>query len=143
MYLFRTVLVLVSAAVSLYAELAPVKAEPDLEKRSQLALDHAEQEIAAAKKAYDAGEINDFKRLLTEVGDLADVCYDALEDTGKRARRAPKWFKKAEQRMLTIMRRIGSLEKDVALEDRGLVKDLGKRVSDVHDRLLNDIMTKK
>ena len=141
--MLRTVLILVFAAISLRADVAGVIAEPNLEKRSQLALDHAEQEIAAAKKAYDSGELEDFKRLLTEVGDLADVCYDALEDTGKRARSAPKWFKKAEQRMLTIIRRIGSLEKDVGLEDRDLVKDLGKRVSDVHDRLLNDIMTKK
>ena len=141
--MLRTVLVLVTAAVSLRADVATVNAEPNLEKRSQLALEHAELEIVAAKKAYEAGEFDNFKRLLTEVGDLADVCYDALEDTGKRARRAPKWFKKAEQRMLTLMRRIGSLEKDVALEDRDLVKDLGKRVSDVHDRLLNDIMTKK
>jgi hypothetical protein len=143
MRFIRTVLVLVSAVVSLHADVASVKAEPNLEKRSQLALDHAEQEIAAAKKAYSAGQFEDFKRLLTEVADLADVCYGALEDTGKRARRAPKWFKKAEQKLLTIIRRIGSLEKDVAIEDRDLVKDVGKRVSDVHDRLLNDIMTKK
>jgi hypothetical protein len=143
MQMLRTVLVLIAAAVSLRPDVATVNAEPNLEKRSQLALDHAEQELVAAKKAYDSGEIDDFKRLLTEVGDLADVCYGALEDTGKRARRAPKWFKKAEQRMLTLIRRIGSLEKDVALEDRDRVKDLGKRVSDVHDRLLHDIMTKK
>ena len=141
--MFRLSLMAVLFTAGLQADLAAVKAEDDLERRSQLALQHAEEEIAAAKKAYEAGSLDDFKRLLGEIGDLAELSYDSLEDTGKRARRAPKWFKRAEQRLLGIMRKIDSLEKDVSLEDRDLVKDMRKRVSDVHDKLLNDIMTKK
>ena len=125
------------------ADLAGVKAEPNHERRSQLALQHAEEEITAAKKAYDAGNSEQFKQLVGEVAELAELSYGSLEDTGKRARRDPKWFKRAEQKLLAVLRRIDSLEKDVSIDDRELVKDVRKRVSDVHDRVLNDIMTKK
>jgi hypothetical protein len=140
---FRASAVLLIGAAALQADLAAVKAEANLERRSQLALEHAEEEIAAAKKAYDAGALDEFKRLVGEIGDLAELSYDSLEETGKRARRQPKWFKRAEQKLLGVMRKLDSLEKDVSIDDRELVKDLRKRVSDVHDRLLNDIMTKK
>ena len=141
--MFRLSLMAVLFTAGLQADLAAVKAEENLERRSQLALEHAEEEIAAAKKAYEAGNLDEFKRLVGEIGELAELSYDSLEDTGKRARRAPKWFKRAEQKLLGVMRRIDSLEKDVSLEDRDLVKVMRKRVSDVHDKLLNDIMTKK
>lgn len=141
--MFRVSAIVLVAAAALQADLAAVKAEANLERRSQLALQHAEEEIAAAKKAYDSGSIDDFKRLVGEIGELAELSYDSLEDTGKRARRDPKWFKRAEQKLLGVLRKIDSLEKDVSIDDRDLVKDLRKRVSDVHDRLLNDIMTKK
>jgi hypothetical protein len=130
-------------ASALEADLVGVMAEPNLERRSQLALQHAEEEIAAAKKAYDAGNNDDFGRLVAEIGKLVDLSYDSLEETGKRARRQPKWFKRAEQKLLAVMRKIVSLERDVSIDDRDEVKALRKRVSDVHDRFLNDIMTKK
>ena len=140
--MFRVSIAAVLFAAALQADLAAVKAEENLERRSQLALQHAEEEIAAAKKAYDAGNLDEFKRLVAEIAELAELSYDSLEDTGKRARRSPKWFKRAEQKLLAVMRRIDSLEKDVSLDDREVVKDMRKRVSDVHDKLLNDIMTK-
>lgn len=141
--MLRTVAVALIVASALAADIAGVKAEPNLERRSQLALEHAEAEIAAAKKAYDAGNTEEFRRLTAEVGELAELCYDSLEDTGKKARRAPKWFKRAEQKLLSVIRKIDSLEKDVSIDDRDHVMQLRKRVSDVHDRLLHDIMTKK
>ena len=139
----RTVVAALLFASALSADLAGVKAEPNLERRSQLALQHAEEEISAAKKAYDAGNNDEFRRLVGEAAELAELSYDSLEDTGKRARRDPKWFKRAEQKLLLVIRRISSLEKDVSIDDRELVKDARRRISDVHDRVLNDIMTKK
>ena len=141
--MFRTVVVALVVAAALQADLAGVRAEPNLERRSQLALQHAEDELTAAKKAYDSGETEEFKRLIGEIGELAELSYGSLEETGKRARRDPKWFKRAEQKLLAVIRKIDNLEKDVSIDDRDIVKDLRKRVSDVHDRVLNDIMTKK
>jgi hypothetical protein len=84
-----------------------------------------------------------FRETITEIGDLAELSYKSLGETGKRARRSPKWFKRAEQRLLVLIRKIDSLEKDVSIQDRDLVAALKKRVSDVHDTVLHDIMTKK
>ena len=125
------------------ADIAAVKAEPNLERRSQMALDEAENGIAAAKKSYDDGNLAEFRKALSEVGELAELSYTSLDQTGKRARRSPKWFKRAEQRLLVLIRRADSLEKDVSIDDRPLVTSLKKRVSDVHDKILHDIMTRK
>lgn len=137
------VALLLIAALSLRADLASIKAEPNAEKRSDLALAHAETEITEAKKRYEAGETKAFREMIEEVAQLAELSYESLESTGKRARKSPKYFKRAEQKLLVLIRRIGSLEKDVSLEDRDAVVAVRKRVSAVHDRFLNDIMTKK
>jgi hypothetical protein len=125
------------------ADVGAVKSEPNPEKRSDLALAHAEQEIDAAKKAYDAEDLAAFRRSVEEVAELADISSDSLESTGKRARRSPKYFKRAEQKLLVLLRRLDSLEKDVSLEDRDLVTSVRKRVASIHESILNDIMTKK
>jgi hypothetical protein len=138
----RLCLILLSACL-LRADLAEVKAEANPEKRSELALLHAEAEIAAAKKAYEAGEMDAFRKSVEEVAELADISIDSLDSTGKRARRNPRYFKRAEQRLLVLIRRVDSLEKDVSIEDRALVGAVRKRVEAAHERVLHDIMTKK
>ena len=125
------------------ADVAAVKAEPNPEKRSDLALAHAEQEVEAAKKAYDANDLPAFRKSIEEVAELADLSAESLESTGKRARRNPKYFKRAEQKLLLLIRRVDSLEKDVSLDDRETVAEVRKRLTSIHERILNDIMTKK
>ena len=133
----------VLCCAALHADIAAVKAEPNLERRSQMALDEAENGVADAKKNYDAGKLPEFRQAVGLVAELAELSYTSLEQTGKRARRSPKWFKRAEQRLLVLLRKLDSLEKDVSIEDRSLVTDVRKRVSEVHDRILHDIMTRK
>jgi hypothetical protein len=139
----RAIVSLLVCLSSLRADVAAVKAEPNPEKRSDLALAHAEQEIEAAKKAYDAEDLDAFRKSIDEVGDLAELSAESLESTGKRARRSPKYFKRAEQKLLVLIRRVDSLEKDVSLDDRELVSAVRKRLASIHERILNDIMTKK
>jgi hypothetical protein len=131
------------AACLLHGDLAEVSAEANPERRSDLALTHAEQEIEAAKKAYDASDFAGFRASIEEVAKLAEISQESLESTGKRARKSPKYFKRAEQKLRVLMRRVDSLEKAVALDDRDLVAGVRKRVAATHDRILNDIMTKK
>lgn len=120
-----------------------VKAEPNLERRSALALVKAEEHIGAARAAYQESKFEDFKSHLEHAGQLTDLCYQSLQDSGKRARRSPKWFKSAEQKLLVMLRRLDSLVKDTAVDDRPPAEALQKRLRDVHDQLLQDIMTKK
>ena len=140
----RHMLVLLFLSVCMVrADLAAVKAETNPEKRSDLALAHAEQEVEAAKKAYDGEDLSAFRKSIEEVAQLAELSQESLDSTGKRARRNPKYFKRAEQKLLVLMRRVDSLEKDVSIDDRELVAAVRKRVAAAHERILHDIMTKK
>jgi hypothetical protein len=135
--------VLWSIHAALHADIGQVRAEPDLEKRSYLAIQHAGTELDAARKAYSEDNMPEFKDLVGEIGDLAELSYKSLQDTGKKARKSPKWFKRAEQALRKLLRGVDNLEKDVSLDDRPLVESVRKRMQTVHENLLHDIMTKK
>ena len=141
----RIVLVFLGLAVLLPAasDVEAVKAEPNLERRSALALDKAEARIGDARKAYEGGDLDQYKAHLEEAGQLGELCYQSLQDSGKRARKSPKWFKHAEQKLLVILRRLDSLVKDTSVDDRAPAMALDKRLRDVHEQVLQDIMTKK
>ena len=125
------------------SEFPAVMAEPNLEKRSDLALLEADRAVTAAKKAYEEGKPEDFKARVTDVEELVQLSYKSLQDTGKRARNKPKYFKRAELGIRALMRRIDSLAAEVALEDRNVVTAVHKSLNEVHDNVLHDIMTKK
>jgi len=131
---------LASAAES---EFPTVMAESNLEKRSDLALQEADKAIDAAKKAYDEKQLEDFKARVTDVEELVQLSYKSLQDTGKRARRSPKFFKRAEHNIRALMRRLDTLGMEVALDDRDFVAAANRRVGEVHDNVLQDVMTKK
>jgi len=85
------------AAVPAWASLDAAKAEPNLEKRSSLALDNASRALKSAQDAYLAQ--NDMKQVaaaLEEVSASVQLAYDSLEQTHKVPSRSPKYFKKAE-----------------------------------------------
>lgn len=127
----------------LFADLAAVRAEPDAEKRSEMALKFAEAQIDTARKAWDDGDLPAFRSSLGEVAEAAELSYDSLDSTGKRARRSPKYFKRAEQKLRLLIRRIDGLEKAVGVDERAPVAAASKRLHDVQDRVLNDIMGHK
>jgi len=140
----RIVLVLLSLTISVLAsDKDDLKLQPNLEKRSGLALDKAEAHIGAARAAYEGNKMEEFKSHLNDAGELTELCYQSLQDSGKRARRSPKWFKYAEQKLLVMLRRLDSLVKDTSMEDRGPAEALQKRMRDVHEQVLQDIMSKK
>ena len=59
-------ILLLVTAVSLRADLSAVMAEDNLEKRSELALKHAEQLLKTTRSAYDAGDMESVKRQLND-----------------------------------------------------------------------------
>ena len=140
MKLFLSLLLLGTLAS---ADFPGVMAEPNLEKRSDLALLEADRAITVAKKSYEERNVQDFKARVGEAGELVDLSYKSLQDSGKRARRNPKYFKRAEHGIRALMRRLDTLAAEVALEDRGFVIAAHKQLSEVHDDVVDDIMTKK
>src|SRR5258708_13395813 len=87
--------VLITSVMLLAFDLGSIKNEPNLEKRSELALDYANTALDQAREAYVAGDIAKTEAALGELRESVELAYQSLEGTGKDARRSPKSFKPA------------------------------------------------
>jgi hypothetical protein len=125
------------------ADLASIQQEPSPERRSQLAMDYAGAALDAARTAYQASDLEKTKTSLSEVGAAVDLAYDSLQQTGKEARRDPKFFKRTELSTRQLLRRIEGLAESMSFDDRGLAEKIRDRVAAIHDDLLQGIMGKK
>lgn len=126
----------------LFADLASIKNMPDLEKRSEAALANADQEVDSARTAYKAGDVKKMQQELEELRDSVTVAADALESAPKQARKS-KYYKRAELKTRAILRRLMTLADEVSVDDRKPVEDARQKVQEVHDHLLEDIMSNK
>jgi hypothetical protein len=132
------VLVLIFA----FADITAVKSEPDLEKRSELALANADRAIDDAKVAYNSGNDQAQHAALIEVQESVEASYEALEHSNKNPRRS-KYYKNAELKVRALMRRLISFREEVSFDTRQSVDAVIKKLSEVHDQLINDVMSKK
>ncbi len=128
--------------VLLAADLASVRNEPNLERRSDLALDCANQSIDAARDSYSSGDSAKMQAALQEAGEAVDLSYQSLSDTGKNPRNN-RYFKRAELRTRELIRRLDGLAQTVNVDDRDPVNKLREHIAEVHDNLLKGIMSKK
>jgi len=132
------------SAANLWAiDLASLQQEPNLERRSQLAIESANSALDSARISYQANEIDKTRASLNEAGDAVGLAYDSLKQTGKEARRDPKFFKRTELATRQMLRRIEGMAESMNFEDRSLLDKLRERVTAVHEDLLQDIMAKK
>lgn len=120
-----------------------IKSEPNLEKRSDRALENASRAIDTARQAYAAGDMDKTRQGLEEVRASVELSYQSLQETGKNPRRSPKHFKRAELQIREMLRRLRGLEDDFSVDDRALVQKVEQRLQEIHDELLTGIMTKK
>jgi len=132
-----------AVAAPLAADLQQVLAEPNLEKRSKLALDNANTAYHAARTAYDAGEDKRTADAIHEVQESVEVAYASLQKTGKDPRKSPKWFKKAEMETRDLLRRLESFQQAMSFADREALDPVKAKVQQVHDDLLLGLMEGK
>lgn len=125
-----------------FADLGALKSEPDLDRRSELALANSDHAIDAARKAFSDGDDKAVDAALDEVKESVDISYDALEHTNKAPRKS-KYYKNAELKVRALIRRLNSFRDEVSFDARQHVDQVIKRLSDVHDELLEGIMSKK
>jgi len=126
-----------------YADLKSAMAEPDLGKRSKLALDNASAALKAAREAYNKGESEKVTELVQEFVDSVNLASDSLRATGKNPRRSPKWFKQAELSTRDLLKRIETFQHDMAFEERNSLDKAKARTQEVHDELLLGLMEGK
>ena len=128
--------------VAIRAEVPRIQAEPNLEKRSRLALDNADQALKLARDSYDKGDLPNTAGLLAEVKASVEVADASLKSTGKKPSRSPKAFKYAELRTSELLRRIETFSQDMNFADRPMIEPVRSTVQKVHDALLDAIMEK-
>jgi hypothetical protein len=133
---------LLAAGVSL-ADLDQARAEPNLEKRSKLALDNAVAALKEAREAYKAGDMQKVNAKASEVQESAELAFTSLVKTGKDPRKSPKWFKRAEIESRDLLRSIETLEHDMSFDDRVILEKAKQKVQQVHDDLLTGLMEGK
>ena len=68
-----------------FADIASVKSEPDLNRRSELALLNADEKIDQARQAYQAGNEAAEEAAMQEVAESVTLSYDSLEQDPWRA----------------------------------------------------------
>jgi hypothetical protein len=129
--------------LALAFDLTSVTTEPNLEKRSERALDYANLALDAARDHYNAGDYDRSQTDLQEVRDSVELAYQSLSDTGKDPRKDPKFFKRAELRTRELLRRLEGIAPGMSVIDRGSLEKVRERISEVHDNLLNGIMSKR
>jgi len=124
------------------ADIQTAKDEPNLEKRSDRALDNMRQALEAAREAAKNNDEQTLKTAMQEVVDSAELSYQSLEESGKAARANPKHFKRAELATSEILRRMDGLENQISFELRSMVESARKRITEINDKLVFEIMTK-
>jgi hypothetical protein len=125
-----------------FADLAALKSEPDPNRRSELALLHADEKIDEAKQAYEAGNESAEAAAIQEVSDSVALCYSSLEQAHGAPRKS-RYYKRAELRVSALMRRLNGFRDEVSFDFRPHVDEALKKLSDIHDELLTDIMSRK
>lgn len=118
-------------------------AEPDLNRRSKLALENALTAYDAARKAYDSGNLDAVATDGQEIIDSVNLAKISLDHTGKDPRKSPKWFKNAEMMTRDLSRRLDAFQLDMSYSDRPLLDKVKERVLQVHDDLLMGLMEGK
>jgi hypothetical protein len=134
---------LISAPVFLRANLEEARAEPNLERRSNLALVNAVTALKEAREAYRNGDSQMTTERIAEVQESVELGYDSLVKTGKDPRKSPKWFKRAEISTRDLVRSMESFEHDMSFTDRPMLQKAKDRVQQIHDELLTGLMEGK
>jgi len=127
-------------AGTLLAGLQEAKVEPNLERRSKLALDNAEQALTEARAAYAKGDNAQVEARATEIRESVELAETSLHQTGKNARKSPRWFKHAEIVTRDLLRRLDSFQQEMGAADRPMLDEVKGEVQRAHDDLLLGIM---
>jgi hypothetical protein len=124
-------------------DLASVKREPKLDKRSDLALRYADKAVTAARDAYREGRWQHTQDALEEVDAAVGLSYESLLATGKNPRKDSAPFKRAEKATRELLRRLTGLRDQMSSVDHPMVDPVIASVTEIHDNLITGIMTGK
>jgi hypothetical protein len=124
--------------------LEQIKKEPDLVRRSERALAWADSSVAAARKIVrDSGSRAQLFEVLEETVQAAELSLRSLRETGRKASKLSKQFKRGELQSREMVRQITDIAAALGIEDRPEAEKLRDRVSIVHEEFLLGVMSGK
>jgi hypothetical protein len=123
----------------LHADLKRALSEPNLERRSGIALENAQAALKSARAAYDKGDNDQVAKDAAEIVESVDLAAASLTQSGKNPRRSD-WFKKAEISTRDLSRRLQDFQDQMSYVDRPLLDKVKARVQQVHEELLLGVM---
>ena len=134
---------LLATTAAAAADLKQIQAEPNLEKRSKLALDNAAAALQLAREAYRNSDADRMTALINEVQDSVALAYTSLQATNKDPRRSPKWFKIGEVATRDLLRRLDAFRDEMSFSERPALDKVKEKTQQVHDDLLVGLMEGK
>ena len=138
--LLTALAILLALAGRVQADLSRAMAEPNLERRSRLALENASAAYKEIRSAYDKGEHEAVSAAAKEVEESVELAHASLKQTGKVPRKSPKYFKAAEIATRDLLRKLEAFQKEMSFDDRPMLEPTKKKVQQVHDDLLVGLM---
>lgn len=143
-HLFTAALLGIYSASFLYGfDLEAIRKEPNLERRSERALANADTAIDRTREAYQKGDDAAFKAGLEEVAASLQLSKQSLDESGKNARKRPKYFKKAEIGIRRLSRRLDNFAIEVSVDYRPQVEPVAAQAHRLQEEILQAIMGKK
>ncbi|OYW08766.1 MAG: hypothetical protein B7X34_08025 [Acidobacteriia bacterium 12-62-4] len=120
--------------------LETIKAEVNLERRSELALAYAGEVLTKLRPGLETKEWAAIAPEIEEFRAAVDLSFAALKATGKNARKSPKYFKRAELKLRELSRRLRGLQVLAAVEDRPKMDEVIAYVDKLQDELVEMTM---
>lgn len=123
------------------AGLDAVRAEPRLERRSELAIEFAGAELARARKTVvESGSRPILEEALRHVAEGCQLALDSLRQTGKRPNKLGRQYKKGEMRTRAYIKELTDLALALSLDDRPYAEEIRNKVQLLHEEFLLSVM---
>jgi hypothetical protein len=126
-----------ASSVSAQSFLAELNLEHDPARRSELALTYAAELFDSARDLYHKGEIEKADAELESMTKALNACIDSLAVANKA-----RFYKKAELRVAALQRRLAGVTENLDIQERGWAEYTGRKLEEIHDKLLNGVMRK-
>ena len=114
-----------------------LRAEHDPGRRSEKALEFADEAFDNARASYTKGEVHKGDEQLDNMTAAIKECTDALNTAHKA-----KYYKQAELRVAGLQRRMQDLLNDLGIQERGWAEYTNQKLEAMHELILEGVMRK-
>ena len=126
------------------ADLEAVKKEPDLERRSEKALDAAMEAVKLARALpAEGGSLADLQKDMDAVIDAVELSLKSLRDTGRKPNKLTRYYKRGELKTREMQKHLGNLIQALAFDNRPPAEKALERLNVLHDEFLFGVMSGK